>query len=534
MALRLMHPASSAGKPAAPPAPSDVEPATTLFDRLYALYGRVQVSRRGQYSVERLLALDEYIQTRSLAHVLAVLVAVPLPALALIVAIDALPLRPLEDGWRADDPLWLRAGLSMLVSSEAMARVGLHCIPTLQLSRGAHALLILGTVAVYVAAMASLGRLRYPFPFSVAVCTAPGVAAFVALYLGAIAHTATPHERQQFRVFLLLCAAQGSMLMVYPTFGAVFVALKGSPVAQTALLLLLPVLKLVLRNGFARICRPWEDLLPKLTVFSVDVFNALYLVTCLQDAGSWVTTAIIVALDVAQLGLLVYGLHRRARLLQAMRQDLAKLRRQTTEDVLLVPMTVRLVAHDDSLRHSSGVRLLACVPHASARLRLGAVAPRPLDAEPGRVEASSQPSVQVQVLQQSMKLLFQSEFIALAEYVECVVPVVYAVYLLALAQLPNLQYYPRRAEIARTDLSGVLLNFGGYAALESASLLVLHAVMRRRFGLSLLHQLAFVVETHRTIVQANLTVWILVLIQFTLVHLGADYEQLFRWITGGG
>ncbi|GLE11419.1 hypothetical protein PINS_up023835 [Pythium insidiosum] len=50
--------------------------------------------------------------------------------------------------------------------------------------------------------------------------------------------------------------------------------------------------------------------------------------------------------------------------------------------------------------------------------------------------------------------------------------------------------------------------------MESASLLVLHVVIRRLFGLSLLHQLAFVVETHRMIVQANLKVWILTLVQF--------------------
>ncbi|GLE02830.1 hypothetical protein PINS_up011694 [Pythium insidiosum] len=66
--------------------------------------------------------------------------------------------------------------------------------------------------------------------------------------------------------------------------------------------------------------------------------------------------------------------------------------------------------------------------------------------------------------------------------------------------------------------------------MESASLLVLHVVIRRLFGLSLLHQLAFVVETHRMIVQANLKVWILTLVQFSLVHLSADYERLFKWL----
>ncbi|GLE07446.1 hypothetical protein PINS_up017683 [Pythium insidiosum] len=206
------------------------------------------------------------------------------------------------------------------------------------------------------------------------------------------------------------------------------------------------------------------------------------------------------------------------------------MRHQATNDVLLVPMTVRLVALDDSLRQSSGVRPYASVPHTSACTRLNAVVPR----EPQSAASSPPPTADersVRMLEQSMKLLFQSEFIVLAEFVECEVPILYGVYLLVLAQLPNVQYYPRRHEIATTRLSSVLLNFVGYAAMESASLLVLHVVIRRLFGLSLLHQLAFAVETYRTIGQVNLTVWILTLVQFTLVHLGADYERLFKWLT---
>lgn len=61
---------------------------------------------------------------------------------------------------------------------------------------------------------------------------------------------------------------------------------------------------------------------------------------------------------------------------------------------------------------------------------------------------------------------------------------------------------------------------GLYVWLEVLSLLVLYLVIQRRFGFSILHQLAFVLETHAMQVQGRMFVWTAFILTFTLEHFG--------------
>ncbi|KAE9067909.1 hypothetical protein PF005_g27423 [Phytophthora fragariae] len=95
---------------------------------------------------------------------------------------------------------------------------------------------------------------------------------------------------------------------------------------------------------------------------------------------------------------------------------------------------------------------------------------------------------QLLLVRESAQLMFHCEYIVLIEYVECVIPMVYGLYLQALFRL------------------GAPLGF------------------------SIVHQLAFVLETHAMQVQGRMFVWTAFILTFTLAHFGSDFTFRFEWM----
>lgn len=81
-------------------------------------------------------------------------------------------------------------------------------------------------------------------------------------------------------------------------------------------------------------------------------------------------------------------------------------------------------------------------------------------------------------------------------------------------------------EQLRSTLTNVLL----YASMELLSLLTLHAVLRRKFRLPGLAQLAFVLEQQWGGVQMKLIFFVLYNAQPPLQHYGFDYTFQFEWL----
>ncbi|KAG3242688.1 hypothetical protein PI124_g12476 [Phytophthora idaei] len=131
-----------------------------------------------------------------------------------------------------------------------------------------------------------------------------------------------------------------------------------------------------------------------------------------------------------------------------------------------------------------------------------------------------------QLVVQGLQLIFHCEYLALVEYIECVVPLLFATYKLVLHQLPNIAYYPASSNWGVAAIANILV----YAALEVVSLLFLHHVLQRKFNFSPLYQLAFALETQMYQVQAHLFLEIVILLQYELAHLGADFTFQFEWL----
>ncbi|EGZ30162.1 hypothetical protein PHYSODRAFT_413607, partial [Phytophthora sojae] len=118
------------------------------------------------------------------------------------------------------------------------------------------------------------------------------------------------------------------------------------------------------------------------------------------------------------------------------------------------------------------------------------------------------------------KLLFHLEHRVLVGYIESVVPILYAVYLSIVSQLPSAKYYPYMRLLTNEQLQVTVGSIIVYAATEVASLVRIHVTVKRKLGFSMLHQLGFVLETDTDLLQGRRFVWIVILLQLTLVHYG--------------
>jgi len=155
---------------------------------------------------------------------------------------------------------------------------------------------------------------------------------------------------------------------------------------------------------------------------------------------------------------------------------------------------------------------------------VGPVVPAP-QPQPAGITSGATVEEQVKLVCETAQLLFHCEYIALVEYVECVIPVVYGLYLQALFRLGGdaRAYYPQTRDLTVDKLNSTVSNLVVYVWLEVLSLLVLHVVLRRRFNFSVLRQLAFVLETHAMQVQGRMFVWIAFILTFTLEHFGRHF-----------
>ncbi|KAG6946742.1 hypothetical protein JG688_00015874 [Phytophthora aleatoria] len=89
-------------------------------------------------------------------------------------------------------------------------------------------------------------------------------------------------------------------------------------------------------------------------------------------------------------------------------------------------------------------------------------------------------------------------------------------YTIAMFQLPNRVFYPQIRQLDRNTLAQMIGNIAIYGLMELVSFV-------RKLGISTLHQLAFVLDRERRMVQSNLFLWICYTIQNSLDHNGTRF-----------
>ncbi|POM65502.1 Hypothetical protein PHPALM_18769, partial [Phytophthora palmivora] len=305
--------------------PSRLVTAITFFGYslapFYDFWERLQVSHCGQYSVERMLALDEYCQRVSIGRVLAICLLFPFGPLSVVVVTEFMPLQPVEQGPLSNYVFWIRhtiMGIILVMCAMWQAKAW---IPEMAMTMKHVFVVAIGTACVYTATNILVSDLWvFPIPFLV-VAGAP-LNIFIWAVVSRIVLGSHPLEGIQdgefrCRRFLLLTSVHASMLGIYPAYQAVFLALDGY--LQLGMIALLPGINLALKNLQTALGSHLEDNLPELIIFSVDVFSAIYSVLCMHSASSMMMVAITLALHTSVLLLSLHGMNRRSRVARACR-----------------------------------------------------------------------------------------------------------------------------------------------------------------------------------------------------------------------
>lgn len=134
-----------------------------------------------------------------------------------------------------------------------------------------------------------------------------------------------------------------------------------------------------------------------------------------------------------------------------------------------------------------------------------------------------------QLIQQTLQLLFRCEYLLLTEYIECAMPIIYAVYTNVLYNLPNAQFFPRTREMTGDELASTLATTTVYALVGGLSLVQVQVILWCKLCLSAVHQLAFVLETQVWLVQTMMVVWTPLILQYELDHCGFDFTVKFEY-----
>lgn len=124
------------------------------------------------------------------------------------------------------------------------------------------------------------------------------------------------------------------------------------------------------------------------------------------------------------------------------------------------------------------------------------------------------------VLNKTLQLMWKCESVLLVEYFKPAVPLLFGIVLGILYHWSNSKYYPGMTEMSTTKFHSTILSILAYSALEFVSLIYPYAVLKWRFQISALHQLAYVLEKQWPVVQGVFLMWVILVLSFTLAHYG--------------
>lgn len=116
------------------------------------------------------------------------------------------------------------------------------------------------------------------------------------------------------------------------------------------------------------------------------------------------------------------------------------------------------------------------------------------------------------LLMQTLQLLFLSEVLIVCEYIGSIMPFLYALYSLVLSLAEQTYLHSPQQALVTSCVLGLL---------KATSLLLVVQLVRRKYGLSALHLLAFVLEKYAVGIQGKLIACFLVMARLRSVHLGS-------------
>ncbi|KAF1320937.1 hypothetical protein FI667_g12264, partial [Globisporangium splendens] len=441
---------------------------------------------------------------------------------------DTVPLQDPRKGWKANVALWVRFFIGALIIGGAILIQARLVIPNLGLTTKQIVAIVLGVGVGYASALMLIAELwMFPVPFIYAIGGIPFIMmlnTLVTISLG----KANKEQLAKFFKFTNGLSVQSLMSMMYPVYNAIFLTLDGD--GQLAFVLLLPPMKIFLKYLTAKMNPIDGDLLPA-TMSSVDIFDAMYMTKCMQSANSLKAGCAIILVDFLQ----NYWAIRH-------RLDSSVLRFGDAQSAVSEQARKEL-DRLDSVREAMPVTpavpkklFISPLSTISGRLfkKTGLIAPsKPSPTTLAQVLELKESTKEAKVIKDTVALLHASEAVAMIEYIEAVVPIIYALYIAILFHLPNARYYQDMDGFTEHKLKVVVVNILVYGVMEILSLLHVEHKINRQFGVSIFYQLAFALENEWQIYQCCFLSWIIVVFQFLLVHGGVDFSFKFAWAHTG-
>lgn len=502
------------------------------------------MSHCGAYSVARLQALDSYCQLTSPQRVLAVCLLTPMPSLVFVLLLEwCIPLQSTKLGWDASNGIWIRCAVTNTMLTFNFIVQSHQMLPDLTIPRWRIACVAMCTGVSFAGASMLIAWLwAFPIPFAFVVTSTPFACLaifFFTVVIGPEPFTRVQELRRKLYQLTRMMCVQFTLIVIYPMYSALFLWFSRQQITQTVFLVTLPILKLIMKNLMANTFRgtDLEDSLPEITVFSVEIFNALYISACLQMVSTArLSTLIIIFLDVLQSVVSARGILKRSvisRKLDALSSSdrLRSRKRSLHASVEESCQQLRFIRGTLELNVSP----LLSIPdarkwyHKWLRVPLScSIVPAPSPNPPSR--GLSTREERAQIVSQTLKMLFNCEYLVLVEYIECMIPILYTIYTTTMFYLPNAAFYPHIASLTTTTLRSAMNNLGAYILLEVLTLLGLCLLLHWKLRVSALYQLAFVLETHMEMIQAKLFVWVTYSLTYGLEHSGMDFTPITEWL----
>eukprot|EP00644_Phytophthora_capsici_P001817 jgi/Phyca11/107949/e_gw1.14.527.1 len=543
--------------------------------KLKKIWNSTQLSHfGGKYSLERMLALENYVRSTSFTRVLFVCLGTPVPMILLVVFQEVIPLQKPTDGWQVNYGLWIRVGIQAAVIAYAVTTFLQYHVDESTVSLGQLIVICVFEAVVYTAVgmiIAALWVFPVPFIHLTLFWVLPTTLLISRrIVTGAQEFHGLILRKEQLKRFGKVLSSQLVMVVIYPLYQLLFDFAIGSSY-EMPVILLLPVMKLVMKNTLTNSIKHMEDMVPQVVIFTIDFFNAVYVATSMQNASSTVTVTVIVVVDVVQSVLKLIELHENTRsVLQRV-----PLESTTNGNNLLLAVLSWLQHSDLNIRTESlkNIQLTSCLPlelTSEAKKLLASIENLPVTKSHHHLSTRSSlngPPVSLRtafkcscfpksssvqpiqsvlteswcekviptsrysgILSETLEMLFTSECLVLSEYLEFVIPILYGNYTVMMANLPNAQYHSEMHGITSENVSQKLRGIFIYGALEFISFVILAVILHRNCGIQALYQLAFVLETQMSLVQGSLVLWMTSIFAYRVVHFGIDFTFRLSWV----
>ncbi|KAF4149410.1 hypothetical protein GN958_ATG01382 [Phytophthora infestans] len=528
-----------------------------LVSKLLRVWQRMQLSYYGgKYSIHRVLALEEYCRSTSLSRALLVCVATPLPMVALIFGQELIPLQELSEGWSASYGMWMRAAVLVGIVTHALLIQATYLIHDFKVTlRQRLQLYVIMPTIVVALAMLVASNFVFPIPFFILFVTPPFYLLLVIMLrvvIGAHDFRQMLKNRVQVARCVRFVCAQTSTVFIFPVYEMLFNAAEGTPY-QLPVILLLPVIKVALKNLVLHFAKALDDMAPVEVIFTADFFNAIYVATSIKSSTSLAAISAITITDLSQTFIMLYGLQRRtATILPRLRHGSDS---TTSIDGVLSIMCV-LCRNPEVLRKQvhTGIHQISAIDRSlldSLEQSLG-VESRTIIQPDSNNSSSPSPdnnsglsclrrifqqngihpitetmqsyahtaSSSATILLEALQILFTTECLVTTAYLEAFMPLFYSSYMVVMVHLPNVRYHLEMAKVTRENITSTVLPLVVFGLLQIVSLALLVVVIKRNCRLKPLYQLAFVLETQRSLVQCKMMLWMVITLCFRVTHFG--------------